>query len=400
MVAIACLMLLLAVDSLAGDIIPGGARTDIYGPMLSGKRVGLLSNHTGVLPDGRHTLDFMLDCGVDVAVIFSPEHGFRGTADAGEHVGSSVDKATGLPVVSLYSGRKWPLDSVRMASVDAIVVDLQDVGARFYTYHITMIHAMESAARWGVPVYVFDRPNPLGMVVDGPVLDMNLRSGVGRLPIPVIHGMTMGELAAAANGEGWLDAGLRADLTVIPCAGYTHDSCYELPVAPSPNLRTPLAVALYPSLCPFEGTPVSVGRGTEFPFEIYGHPSMKGNHTYSFVPVGRVGAKNPPHKGVRCYGTDLRGVECDSVLKHGFDLTYLADAYRSMPRTSKTGFFTSFFDKLVGNRAVRLQLSRGESIEKIRKTWSAEVIAFRDLRRRYLIYPEETKAYPQITTDL
>lgn len=368
----------------ASEVIVGAYRTDVYTPLLKGKKVGLLSNHTGMVGD-RHTLDVMLAEGIEVTVIFSPEHGFRGTADAGEKVGNSCDLATGLPIVSMYSAGKKGIDPVVLKSLDVVVVDMQDVGTRFYTYYITMIKLMEEVAPYGVEVMVFDRPNPLGMTVDGPVLDMALRSGVGRLPIPVLHGMTLGELAKMAVGEKWLKNGLTVKLTVVPCLNYTHASRYKLPVAPSPNLRTMKAIYLYPSLCYFEGTPVSVGRGTDYPFMVFGHPSMA--HTgFSFIPKSVPGAKNPPLLGKKCHGVDLTDVDDEALIKGGVDLQYVIAAYKSC-KLADTKFFTSFFDKLMGNTRVRRMIQQGKSAEAIKASWHDEVDRFKELRKPYLIYP-------------
>lgn len=370
-------------DSLK-EILPGAARVDLYRPMLEGKRVALLSNHTGTVGD-KHTVDLMLENGINVTTLLSPEHGFRGTADAGQHVKSGIDEATGLPVKSLYSGGKRGIPDDVMDSIDAIVVDLQDVGTRFYTYHITMIEAMEAAARHGKKVIVLDRPNPLGMTVDGPVLDMKLRSGVGRIPVPVLHGMTMGEIATMANGEGWLKNGDKADLTVIPVENYTHASRYTLPQAPSPNLRDMEAIYLYPSLCYFEGTTASVGRGTDFPFMTYGHPAMR-DRGFSFTPKSMPGAKNPPLLGKLCHGVDLRDANTDSVIAAGVDLSYIIDAYNNMT-SGKATFFNSFFDKLIGNDRVRPMIVAGKSASEIKATWQDEVNAFKTRRQPYLLYP-------------
>lgn len=363
----------------------GAELTDQYIPVLKGKRTGLLSNHTGIVPDGRHTLDLMLAGGVNVTTLFSPEHGFRGKADAGQHVKGGTDPVTGLPVVSLYTGGATGL-AAALDSLDAVVIDLQDVGTRFYTYYITMIKMMEAAARVGKEVIVLDRPNPLGMTVDGPVLDMKLRSGVGRLPVPVLHGMTLGELALMAVGEGWLEGGVKPRLRVVRMEGYTHATRYTLPVAPSPNLRDMTAIYLYPSLCYFEGTPVSVGRGTDMPFKVYGHPDMKARG-FTFTPRSVEGAKNPPLLGRVCQGVDLRGADADSLIARGVDLTYVIDAWRSMPRQSRQKFFTPFFDKLIGNSTVRAMIERGAGADEIKASWSADVDSFRRLRQPYLLYP-------------
>ena len=364
----------------------GAARIERYAPLLVGKRVALLSNHTGMV-DGRHTLDVMLEHGINVTTIFSPEHGFRGNADAGEKVKGSVDAATGIPIASLYDGKKGMPSAATMGEFDVIVTDLQDVGVRYYTYYITMMRLMNAAAAYGKEFVVLDRPNPNGMYVDGPVLDMKYKSGVGALPIPVVHGMTLGELALMIDGEGWLDGGKRlgSRLTVVPCEGYTHSSRYNLLVAPSPNLKSMLAVYLYPSTCYFEGTVMSLGRGTGKPFEIYGHPAMKGC-TYTFTPQSMDGAKNPPLKGKLCHGRDLTGLDPEAVIAAGVDLGYVIDAYRSMGIGDK--FFTSFFELLVGDGQVRRMIEAGKSAAEIKATWRADVEAFKVRRRPYLLYKE------------
>lgn len=369
------------------EVRVGAARPEAYMPLLEGKRVALLSNHTGMVDSVTHTLDALLAAGIDVKAILSPEHGFRGTADAGESVEGGKDAATGIPVVSLYApGRPSPLTANLMEGFDAVVVDMQDVGTRFYTYHITMLKVMEAAARSGVAVVVFDRPNPLGMVVDGPVLDMTLRSGVGRIPVPVLHGLTMGEIALMANGERWLADSLSCDLHVVACEGYTHATRYRLPVAPSPNLPDMTAIYLYPSLCYFEGTTASLGRGTAFPFKVYGHPAMK-KRGFSFTPRSVPGAKNPPQLGRLCQGVDLRSTTDSAAIAGGVNLEYVIDAYRSLT-AGKDKFFTSFFDKLIGNRKVRRMIVAGKPASEIRRSWQAELEAYRNLRKNYLLYPE------------
>lgn len=382
-------LLLIFLATVAGadaEVTVGAARTDVYVPMLRGKRIGLLSNHSGIVGT-RHTLDIMLEEGLDVTTLFSPEHGFRGTADAGEHVSGSVDKASGLPVISLYGKQKRP-SAETMNGLDAVVVDLQDVGLRFYTYYITMLNVMEAAVDAEVPVYIFDRPNPNGMTVDGPVLDMKLASGVGRLPVPVVHGMTLGELARMIIGEKWLKSTHTPELTVIECLGYDHQTRYELPVAPSPNLPDMTAVYLYPSTCLFEGTVMSLGRGTPWPFSVYGHPSMTGCSFY-FTPESRPGAKNPPLKGHRCFGRDLRNLDREEIIARGIDLGYVIDAYRNLGMKSLRGnFFTDFFDKLIGNTRVRRMIEQGATAEEIRSTWAGDVARFRQQRKPYLLYKE------------
>lgn len=377
-------MLMVGFAAGASNVTVGAARTDQYVPQLKGKRVALFSNHTGMVGD-RHTLDIMLDNGLNVVTLFSPEHGFRGTADAGEHVGNSTDPQTGIPIASLYdgSGKREPAQEV-MDGLDVIVVDIQDVGLRYYTYYCTMIDLMNAAVKYGKEVVVLDRPNPNGMYVDGPILDMQYQSGVGRLPIPVVHGMTLGELARMAVGEGWLKDGATVPLTVVPCTGYTHNTRYQLPVAPSPNLRTMRAIYLYPSICYFEGTPVSLGRGTDKPFEIYGHPDMK-NRDFDFTPRSVAGAKNPPLKDQLCHGVDLSAMDEEEIIAKGIDLSYLIDAYRDVRGDD---FFRRFFTLLIGRDDIAGMIESGMSADQIKATWADDVARFREQRRPYLIYPE------------
>lgn len=367
-----------------GEIIVGAACTSEYVPLLKGKKVALLSNHTGVVGD-KHVLDIMLEKGVDVTTIFSPEHGFRGNADAGEHVKSSVDEKTGIPIASLYDGNsKKPAKKV-MDGFDVLVVDIQDVGLRFYTYYVTMINLMNAAIEYDKEVVVFDRPNPNGMYVDGPILDMKYKSGVGALPIPVVHGLTMGEIANMANGEGWLENGKKVKLTVIKCKNYTHQSRYVLPVAPSPNLPNMHSIYLYPSTCYFEATPVSLGRGTDKPFQVYGHPNMKG-YDFSFTPRSIPGAKNPPQLDRECYGRDLTQIPDDEIIAKGINLEYVIDAYRNLNLDDH--FFRSFFELLIGNGKVRKMIKEGKSADEIKATWSEDVARFKEQRRPYLLYAE------------
>lgn len=381
LIYLASILWALAADA---QVTVGAARTADYLPLMQGKRVALLSNHTGMVGD-EHTLDLMLRNGVNVTTIFSPEHGFRGTADAGEHVAGGKDVKTGIPIASLYDGRtRMPAKSV-MDNIDVIAVDIQDVGLRFYTYYCTMIDLMNAAARYGKEFIVLDRPNPNGMSVDGPVLDMKYASGVGRLPIPTLHGMTLGELAMMANGEGWLKDGKKVKLSVIPCTGYTHATRYRLPVPPSPNLPDMKAVYMYPSTCYFEATPVSLGRGTDTPFTIYGHPQMKAGDYY-FTPNSRPGAKNPPQLGKRCRGRNLRSMSEDDMIAQGVNFEYIIDAYNAMGRPKN--FFTSFFELLAGNAKIRQMIESGASAEQIRATWSDDVKAFKAKRKPYLLYPE------------
>lgn len=379
------LSLLLVALAAYAEVRVGAAQTDKYFPLLEGRRVALFSNHTGMVGD-KHTVDLMLDGGINVVTLFSPEHGFRGTADAGEHVASGIDGPTGLPIASLYEGKgkRMPAKEV-MDKFDVLVVDIQDVGLRYYTYYCTMIDLMNAASVYGKDVLVLDRPNPNGMTVDGPILDMKYSSGVGRLPIPIVHGMTLGELARMANGEGWLKDGAKVPLTVIPCEGYTHQTRYRLPVSPSPNLRTMLAIYLYPSTCYFEATPVSLGRGTDRPFEIYGHPDMKGR-SFSFTPRSMAGAKNPPQKDQLCHGVDLGGMSEEEAIAQGINLEYIIDAYRDLGMGDK--FFRNFFELLIGRGDIRGMIEAGKNADEIKATWAGDVARFKAQRRKYLLYDE------------
>lgn len=378
-------LLVAATFSVSADVTVGAGRPDVYMPLLEGKRVALFSNHTGVV-DGRHTLDHMLERGVNVVTLFSPEHGFRGTADAGEHVASGVDAPTGLPIASLYGAKDQRMPSAEvMDGIDVIVCDIQDVGLRYYTYYCTMVDLMNAAAAYGKDFVVLDRPNPNGMYVDGPILDMKYESGVGRLPLTVVHGMTLGEIAQMANGEGWLRDGAKVNLTVVPCLDYDHQTRYRLPIAPSPNLRTMRAIYLYPSTCYFEATPVSLGRGTDMPFEVYGHPDMK-DRDFDFTPQSVPGAKNPPLLGQHCYGVDLRGIDEEAAIAQGINLEYLIDAYRDLGMGDK--FFRGFFERLIGRGDIRQMIEDGKSADEIRATWAGDVEAFKAQRRPYLLYKE------------
>ena len=379
----------------AQEVVVGAAQVDEYIPLLKGKKIGLFSNHTGMVGD-RHTLDIMLENGLDVEVIYSPEHGFRGTADAGESVNSEVDSKTGIRIESLYgSNKKKALSKDSIDKIDIIVTDIQDVGLRFYTYYCTMVDLMNAAAVSGKEFMVFDRPNPNGMYVDGPTLDMKLKSGVGKLPIPVVHGLTLGELALMVNGEKWLNNGATVPLHVVKCKNYTHQTRYVLPVAPSPNLRTMRSIYLYPSICYFEGTSVSLGRGTDAPFEIYGHPDMKGCD-FEFTPRSVEGAKNPPLLNKKCYGRDLRNLDDEAIIAKGLTLEYLIDAYRCM-NVPVDEFFDNgykyagakvFFEKLIGDENIRGMIEKGMSAEEIKATWADDVEVFKAQRKPYLLYEE------------
>lgn len=379
----------------AQEVVVGAAQVDKYVSLLKGKKIGLFSNHTGMVGK-RHTLDIMLENGLDVELIFSPEHGFRGTADAGESVNSSVDSKTGIRIESLYgSNKKNALSAKTISKIDIIVTDIQDVGLRFYTYYCTMVDLMNAAVANGKEFMVLDRPNPNGMYVDGPILDMKYKSGVGKLPIPVVHGLTLGELALMVNGEGWLNNGAEVPLHVVKCENYTHQTRYVLPVAPSPNLRTMKSIYLYPSICYFEGTSVSLGRGTDAPFEIYGHPDMKGCD-FEFTPRSVEGAKNPPLLDKKCFGRDLRTLEDDEIIAKGLNLEYLIDAYKCMG-VSVDEFFDNgytykgakeFFEKLIGDGSIRGMIAKGMTADEIKATWADDVEIFKIQRKPYLLYLE------------
>lgn len=364
--------------------IPGDEQTGEYFPLLKDRRIAVFSNHTGMVGD-RHLLDILVENRFDVVAIFSPEHGFRGSADAGEHVSNSADPKTGVPILSLYDGKERKPSRASMQKFDLLVMDIQDVGLRFYTYYITMCRLMDACAEHGKQMLILDRPNPNGHYVDGPILDMKYRSGVGGLPIPVVHGMTLGELARMVNGEGWLPGARKCDLTVIPCRNYTHQTRYRLPIPPSPNLPDMKSVYLYPSTCLFEGTQVSLGRGTARPFQVYGHPDMTGC-SYSFTPRSLPGAKNPPLLGKLCHGVDLSGMSDEEIWKRGLDLSHLIDAYRNLKSGDR--FFTSYFELLIGRDYVRKMIKAGKSAEEIKAMWSEDVAKFKAQRKPYLLYDE------------
>lgn len=365
-------------------VVVGAERTGEYYPALKGQRVAVFSNHTGMVGD-RHLVDMLVADGVNVVTIFSPEHGFRGDADAGEHVAGSVDPKTGIKISSLYDGKSGRPSDESMHSFDVLLVDIQDVGLRFYTYYISMVKLMDACAEFGRPVIVLDRPNPNGHYIDGPILDMKYKSGVGWLPIPVVHGLTLGELARMVNGEHWLPEDRVCDLTVVPCLNYTHQTHYVLPVPPSPNLPNMRAVYLYPSTCYFEATPVSLGRGTDWPFQVYGHPNMKG-YDFSFTPRSVPGAKNPPQLNKKCYGVDLTGLTDEEIWAKGLNLEYVIDAYRNLNLGDH--FFRSFFEKLIGVDYVRRMIEEGKSADEIKTMWHDDVEKFREQRRPYLLYEE------------
>ena len=419
----------LAARTYSRRVALGDERFEEYQPLLQGKRVAVFSNQTGIVGDkvtgskladalaeyggcfprkrvdeislipftepsvpggkieyGQHIVDALIEKGVDVKAIFSPEHGFRGNADAGEHVSSSVDEKTGVEILSLYEkGSRIP-SKEKTDKFDVLVIDIQDVGLRYYTYYITMHHLMEACARDGKQVVILDRPNPNGFYVDGPVLDMKFKSGVGWLPITTVHGMTLGELALMINGEKWLENGT-CDLTVIPCLNYTHNTRYSLILPPSPNIKDMRAVYLYSSTCYFEGTVVSLGRGTQFPFETYGHPAMTG-YSFSFVPRSIPGAKSPQFLDEECHGVDLRRKPLRDIWAEKINLEYVIDAYRNLNMGDKFFGKNNFFELLAGVDWFRSMIESGSTSSEIAARWASDVENFKSRRAPYLLYPE------------
>ena len=381
----------------------GDTQYEAYVPLLSGKRVALFTNHTGVVYDGqseRHILDVLTERDVNVTAVFAPEHGIRGDADAGGHVEDTVDEQTGVPVYSLYRDGRTQMPSAEQADeFDVLVVDIQDVGVRFYTYYLTMFDLMDTCAAHGKQMMVLDRANPNGFYVDGPVLREELYSGVGRLPIPVVHGMTLGELAQMINGEGWLSAGKDAlDLTVIPCENYTHSMKPYIPVAPSPNLKDMRAVYLYPSTALFENTAVSVGRGTEEPFVVFGSPYLASVAAYdfAFTPQSMTGASDPPFLNETCYGKRLRGMSFGRLTEGRIDISHVIDAYAAMRQTRPDiDFFGTpggngyyWIDYLCGTERVRNMITEGKGADEVRADWMEDVALFKKQRQPYLLYEE------------
>lgn len=362
----------------------GAECTEEYFHLLEGKKIGILTNHTGMV-EGEHLVDLLHSSGFDIRVIFAPEHGFRGNADAGEKVNDEIDPQTGIKIYSLYKSKTGKPDKKTIQDLDIVLFDLQDVGLRYYTYYISMYKMMDACADNNTTMIILDRPNPNGFYVDGPILDMKHKSGVGYLPIPIVHGMTLGEMAMMINGEKWLPDGKKCPLIVIQSKNYNHQTKYQLPVAPSPNLPNMKSVYLYASTCFFEGTPISLGRGTDAPFQIFGSPEMK-NYEFSFIPKSRPGAKNPPLLNQTCYGVDLRSVPDEEIWAAGINLNYLIEAYNASNLGQK--FFTSFFEKLIGVDYVRQMIIDGKSSQEIKSCWENEVEEFKEQRKPYLLYEE------------
>jgi len=368
------------VSEKAGNkVIVGAQQLDLLLPKLKFKRVGIVVNQTSIIGK-THLVDTLQMLGVNLKKIFAPEHGFRGTADAGEIINDSIDIKTQLPIISLYGNSKKP-KAGNLADIDVIVFDMQDVGVRFFTYISTAQYVMEACAENDKTLIILDRPNPNGSYVDGPVMQQQFMSFVGLLPIPIVHGMTLGELARLSNEEGWLAGKRKCNLEIIPIKNWKHGDFFSLPIKPSPNLPNDQAIKLYPSICLFEGTVISVGRGTQTPFQVIGHPDLK-NMPYQFTPVSIDGmAKKPVMENKLCYGLNLQNVS----VKQGLDLQYIIKFYKAFPDKDK--FFNSYFDKLAGNSILKEQIQKGMSEDEIMATWQPDLDAFKALREKYLLYP-------------
>ncbi|RXM49150.1 exo-beta-N-acetylmuramidase NamZ domain-containing protein [Flavobacterium sp. YO12] len=366
------------INDISNEIKTGADNFEKYIPLLKDKKVGIVTNQTGLLSNKKHVVDFLLEKKINIQTIFAPEHGFRGTADAGEHVVDGKDSKTGLSIISLYGDNKKPKPE-QLSGIDVMVFDLQDVGARFYTYISSLHYVMEACAENNVPLIIFDRPNPNGRIVDGPLLEKEFTSFVGMHPIPLLHGMTIGEYAKMINGEKWLKNAAQCKLTVIPCVNYNRKMDYSLLAKPSPNLPNDQSINLYASLCLFEGTNVSMGRGTEKQFQIYGSPYLTKTN-FSFTPKPNFGAKDPVYNGVECFGEDLTTYPKLQQL----ELKWLLKAYQNT--SDKTKFFNPFFTKLAGTKKLQQQIESGTSEENIRKSWVKDLEAFKKMRMKYLIY--------------
>ncbi|MCU0459822.1 MAG: DUF1343 domain-containing protein [Bacteroidales bacterium] len=382
------LLIALAVVSCSSDsketvLMTGAERTGEYLPLVTAKKVAVVANQTSMVGK-THLVDTLLSSGIDVRLIFAPEHGFRDLADAGAVITSGADPVTGIEVISLYSSKKKPAPE-DLDGIDVVIFDIQDVGTRFYTYLTTMCYVMEACAENGKPFIVLDRPNPNGYYVNGPVLDTaGYTSFVGIHPIPVVHGMTFGEYAGMVNGEGWLAGGILCDLQVIKCSNYTHDTMYQLPVIPSPNLPDMNSIYLYPSLCFAEGTVLSCGRGTDFPFQVLGAPEIP-DTGFSFTPKPSFGSSNPKYNGITCFGIDLRNALAEGIVpKPEMNIGWIIDMYNAYPDKEK--FFNGYFNTLAGSSTLREQIISGMSAEAIRETWKEGLDKFRIIRAKYLLY--------------
>lgn len=384
------------VSSKTALIVPkiktGAAQTEKYLPLLNGKRVGMVVNPTSII--GKETtVDSLLKLGVNIVKIFGPEHGFRGNASNGTHVDDDVDKKTGIKAVSLYGKHAAPTPE-DLSNIDIMIFDIQDVGVRFYTYINTLQYVMEACAANHKTLLILDRPNPNGFYIDGPILDPKFKSGIGLKPIPIVHGLTIGEYAQMLNGEGWLDNKLKCEIKVIKVANYTHDTPYVLPVKPSPNLNTAQSILLYPSTCLFEGTYLNHGRGTQFPFTIVGAPALKGKYKFSFTPISIKGmSESPLFMNQVCYGLDLRDYDAEQFRKtKKLNLSWLIELYNASP--NKADFFNTklsnqmgVIERLVGVSTFREQVISGKTEQEIRASWEPGLSKYKTMRKKYLLYP-------------
>lgn len=367
------------------EIIVGAERMALYYAELKDKRVACVVNHTSMVKD-QHLVDSLLNLDIHIAKVFAPEHGFRGDVPDGEKIADDIDPITGVPIVSLYGKKRKPTPE-DLEGIEVVVFDIQDVGARFYTYLSTMHNIMEACAENGIKCMVLDRPNPNGHYVDGPVREEDQKSFVGMDPVPIVYGMTIGEYATMINGEGWLKDGVKCNLEVIKLKNYTHQSFYDIPIAPSPNLPNQRAILLYPSLCFFEGTTVSIGRGTDKQFQVIGHPKINGD--YSFIPHPNRGSKYPKNEGKKCYGEDLTRSTIGSIINQGaIDLTYLVNYYTAVSESGEKFFNENgHFDRIAGTKNLKEQLKSGASAEEIKASWQDGLDKFKKIRQKYLIYP-------------
>lgn len=363
-----------------GNPVPGAYATKSYFNLLKNKKVALVVNHTSVIFN-RHLVDSLLSAGIQVTKILAPEHGFRGSADAGTLIDDSIDQKSGLPIISLYGTHKKPTEA-DLKNIDIVIFDIQDVGVRFYTYSSTLHYVMEACAENKVPLLILDRANPNGHYIDGPILDRKFASFVGLNPIPIVHGCTLGELAKMINGEGWLANSVICDLKVIPVQNYVHDSFVHITIPPSPNLPNDQSIGLYPSLCLFEATPISIGRGTKTQFQVAGFP-QEGAGDYQFTPLPMAGAMDPPQKGKLCFGFNLTTVP---VRQLGFNLKYLLYFFNKMGKNESFFSSPSFFDKLSGSDSLRKQILAGQTELQIRASWKLGLKEFTQMRQRYLLY--------------
>lgn len=391
-VIVACTSALTSSRLTANKIIPGADQTEKYLPYLKGKKIGIMANQSSLV-GGRSSIDTLHNLGINIVKIFGPEHGFRGHASAGDAVHDEVDSATGIPVISLYGKINKPTPE-HLKGINLMIFDLQDVGTRFFTTNMALKRVMEACAENGIELMIFDRPNPNGYFIDGPILEDSLRSGIGGFPIPITHGLTMGEFAQMINGQGWLKGGIKCKLNIIKVANYSHDMHYELPVKPSPNLNTAQSILLYPSTCLFEGTYLNHGRGTYFPFTVLGAPSLKGKYSFSYTPVGIKGmAETPLYMNQVCYGLDLRNYDTDKLRQtKQINIQWMKELYAAFPEKEK--FFDSRLsnqmgniDRLAGTSNFRKQIIAGVSEAEIRNSWEPGLSQYKEMRKKYLLYP-------------